>query len=188
VVPVLLAVLVSTVKPMLVPRYLLVALPGVLLLAALGVASLRRRALVVGVALLLAGLALREVELDRLGDPLWQPIDRVAARLVELARPGDALVVSHPALALSLDRELQRLGRGPGPERISPAADDLLDLHSERRPPIGERVRGHAGVIFVLFAEQPQSERLRQALVAGGAWVTADEDFAGVRLLRLERR
>ncbi len=185
--PVLLALLASTLKPLLVPRYLLVALPGVLLLAALGVASLRRRALVVGAALLLVGLGLREVQSDRYADPLWQPIDTVAARVVALARPGDVLVVSHPAMALSLDRELRRLGQGPGPERVSPAADDLLDLHFERRPPLAERVRGHAGVLFLLFAEQPQSERLREALAAEGAAVTAEEEYAGVRLLRLER-
>lgn len=185
--PVLLALLVSTVKPLLVPRYLLVALPGVLLLAGLGLASLRRRVPVLVAALLLTGLSLREVAGETYGDPPWQPIDRVAARLLELARPGDALVVSHPALALSLERELSRLGRGPGPERISPVAGDLLDLHGERRAPLGERARGHAGVLFLLFAEQPQSEQLRAALAEAGA-VTADEPFDGVRLLRLERR
>jgi hypothetical protein len=98
------------------------------------------------------------------------------------------LVVSHPAMALSLDRELRRLGQGPGPERVSPLADDLLDLHFERRPPLAERVRGRPGVLFLLFAEQPQSERLREALAAEGAAVTAEEEYAGVRLLRLERR
>lgn len=186
-VPVMVTVLVSTVKPMLVPRYLLVALPGFLLLAALGVAALRRRVVVIGVGLLLAGLGLWEVRLDQFNDPLWQPIDTVAARVVALARPGDVLVVSHPALALSLDRELGRLGRGPGPERVSPLAGDLLDLHLERRPPLSERVRGHPGVLFLLFAEQPESERLREALAAGSE-VTNDESYGGVRLLRLERR
>jgi hypothetical protein len=160
----------------------------VLLLAALGLASLRRRLLVLGAALLLIGLSLREVARETWGDPPWQPIDRVAARLLELSRPGDALVVSHPALAVSLERELSRLGRGPGPERISPVAGDLLDLHGERRAPLGERARGHAGVIFLLFAEQPQSAQLRAALEAEGGAVTADEPFDGVRLLRVERR
>jgi hypothetical protein len=185
--PVLLALLASAVKPLLVPRYLLVALPGLLLLAALGVASLRRRALVVGAALLLAGLGLRQVVRDENGDPLWQPVDEVAARLVEIARPGDVLVVSHPAMALTLDRELARLGRGPGPERVSPVEGDPLDLHGERRPPLGERARGRGAVIFLIFAEQPQSERLRQALVAEGE-VTSDEAFDGIRLLRVASR
>jgi mannosyltransferase len=186
-VPLLITVLVSTVKPMLVPRYLLVSLPGFLLLAALGVTALRRPALVIGVGVLLAGLGLREVRLDRFGDPLWQPIDTVAARVVALAEPGDVLVVSHPAMALSLDRELSRLGQGPGPERVSPVADDLLDLYGDRRPPLAERVRGHAGVLFLLFAEQPQSAQLREALAAVSE-VTNDESYGGVRLLRLERR
>jgi hypothetical protein len=90
-------------------------------------------------------------------------------------------------MALSLDRELSRLGQGPGPGRVSPVADDLLDLYGDRRPPLAERVRGHAGVLFLLFAEQPQSAQLREALAAVSE-VTNDESYGGVRLLRLERR
>jgi hypothetical protein len=104
-----------------------------------------------------------------------------------VARPGDVLVVSHPAMALTLDRELARLGRGPGPERTSPVEGDPLDLHGERRPPLEARVRGHAGVLFLTFAEQPQSARLREALAARGE-VTSDESYDGVRLVRVVTR
>jgi 4-amino-4-deoxy-L-arabinose transferase-like glycosyltransferase len=186
-VPVLVTVAVSVVKPMLVPRYLLVALPGFLILAALGVAALRRTALQVAAALLLAVLGLAEVARDENGEPPWQRVDQVAARLVALARPGDVLVVSHPAMVLTLDRELARLGRGPGPPRISPLPGDPLDLHGAGRPPIEARVPPGAGLLFVLFAEQPQSAQLRAALAAASD-VTSDESYEGVRLLRLQRR
>jgi hypothetical protein len=103
-----------------------------------------------------------------------------------VARPGDGLVVSQPALSLSLDRELARLGRGPGPARISPAEGDPLDFQGSAGPPLEERVRGHGGVIFLLFAEQPRSARLREAL-AGEGTVTSDEWFDTVRLVRVGR-
>lgn len=186
-VPVLLAVLVSTVKPLLVPRYLLVALPGGLMLVALGIAALRRRELVVATALLFAGLGLYQVARDRKADPMWQPIDRGAARLLEVARPGDGLVVSPPVLSLSLDRELGKLGRGPGPARLSPAANDPFDFQAGTEEALEERARGHAGVIFLLVGEQQRSARLRAALEAGGT-VTSDDSFDTVRLLRVERR
>jgi hypothetical protein len=186
-VPVLLAVLVSTVKPLLVPRYLLVALPGFLLLAALGMAALRRRELVVAAALLFAGRGLYQVARDPKSDPLWQPIDRGAARLLEVVRPGDGLVVSPPVLSLSLDRELGKLGRGAGPARVSPAVGDPFDLQGGTEEALVERARGHAGVIFLLAGEQPKSARLRAALEAGGT-VTSDDSFDTVRLLRVERR
>jgi hypothetical protein len=186
-VPLLLAVLVSTVKPLLVARYLMVSLPGFLLLTALGLAALPRRGLVVAAAVIFLGLGLREVVRDHRAEPLWQPIDRVAVRLLEVARPGDALLVSQPALSISLDRELGKLGHGPGPGRLSPVAGDPLDFQAGTGLTMEERARGHGGVIFMLFDEKPGSARLREALQAGGA-VTSDEWFDTVRLLRVERR
>jgi mannosyltransferase len=185
-VPVLLAVAVASLKPLLVPHYLIVALPGYLLVVAHGVASPRRRAWVIAAAVVVLGLAVRELPRDRRADPPRLPFDQVAARLLEVARPGDALVVSHPAIALSLDRELARLGRGSGPERVSPVKGDPLDFRGDQLPSLSERVRGHQGVLFVTYAEQPPSARLRQDL-SGDTAVTVDELFAGVRLLRLAR-
>jgi hypothetical protein len=174
------------VKPLLVARYLMVSLPGFLLLTALGLAALPRRWQVAGATVLALGLGLREVARDARAEPLWQPIDRVAVRLLEVARPGDLLLVSQPVLSLSLDRELGKLGRGPGPARLSPAVGDPLDFQSATGPSLEERARGH-GVVFLLFAEQSQSARLREALAAAGT-VTSDEWFDTVRLLRLEPR
>jgi hypothetical protein len=42
-------------------------------------------------------------------------------------------------------------------------------------------------VIFLTFAEQPQSAQLREALAARGQ-VTSDESYDGVRLVRVEAR
>ncbi|WP_242393386.1 glycosyltransferase family 39 protein [Anaeromyxobacter oryzisoli] len=186
VVPVGLAVAVSAVKPLLVARYLLVALPGFTLLVALGICALRRPRLVAGAALLFAVVAAYEVGRDRRAVPPWQPIDRVSARLLGIARPGDALVVSHPALAVSIDRELARLGLGPGPERVEPVPGDPLSLDGASRPPLDARLAGRAGALFVLRDERSGSARARAAFGIG-ARVTDDEEVGGVRLLRLER-
>ncbi len=184
--PIALAVAVSVAKPLLVPRYLLVALPGFALLVAVGVQALRRPRLVAAAALLALALSGREVALDRYADPLWQPIDQVARRLLAVSRPGDALVVSNPGLAVTLERELARLGRAPGPERVDPPPGDPLALLPGPRRTIEERLASRTGVVFVLFAEGTDAARARAAFAAG-ARVADDEELRGVRLLRLER-
>jgi mannosyltransferase len=185
VLPVGVAAAISLVKPLLVPRYLLVALPGFVLAAALGVAALRRPRLVVIATLLLAVLELREVALDRGATPLWQPLDRVASRLREVTRAGDAIVVSHPAMALSIDRELGRAGRA-SPTYAEPMAGDPLSLLHQVRPSLEERLVDHPGVVFVLASERADCSRVR-ALLQSRARTTDDEDIGGIRLLRLER-
>jgi hypothetical protein len=184
-VPLGLAVAISTVKPLLVPRYLLVAQPGFLLLVALGLCALRRPRLIALAALLALALEGRELLLrPRTSDPPWQPIDEVAARLIEVSRPGDALVVNHPALARSLDREFRRLGRGPGPERVAPPPGQ--SSASSTAASLESLLAGRTGALFVLFAEQPDAAAGRAAFARTGR-ITVDEDRGGIRLLRLER-
>ena len=184
-VPLGLAVAISAVKPLLVPRYLLVAQPGFLLLVALGLCALRRPRLIALAALLALALEGRELLIrPRTRDPLWQPIDEVAARLIEVSRPGDALVVNHRALARSLDREFRRLGRGPGPERVAPPPGQ--SSVSSTAASLESLLAGRTGALFVLFAEQPDAAAGRAAFARTGR-ITVDEDRGGIRLLRLER-
>jgi len=185
--PVALAVAVSAVKPLLVPRYLLVALPGFALLLALGLLALRRPRWIALATAVAAVLALVEVGRGaRRAEPLWQPVDEVARRLLEVTRPGDGLVVSHPALAVSLERELSRLGGARGLERVDPLSGDPLGLLHPDLPAVEERLAGRAGAIFVLAYEREPSARARAAYAAG-ARVAIDEELGDLRLLRLER-
>jgi hypothetical protein len=185
VIPIALAVVVSVVKPLLVPRYLLVSLPGFVLLVALGIGELRRPRSATLAAILVALLATREMVRGG-GEPRWQPVDQVAARVLELARPGDVVVVSHPALSVSIDRELTRLGRAPGPERVEPVPGDPLSLGASTRPGLAERLERRSGFIFVLLFEQPDSAATRAAL-ASDTRVTGDEYLGGIRVQRMER-
>jgi len=184
-VPLALAAVVSTVKPLYVPHYFLVTLPGFLLLTAAGLGALPNRRLVSAAIGLAIALSLHQVVIDRNALPIRQPLDRVAARILELARPGDALVVSHPALSLSLDRELARLGHAAGPTRVEPLAGELASSGAATLAPLDGRLAGRPGVIFVLYAEQAVSARARATFQAR-ARVTDDENLGGVRLLRLE--
>jgi mannosyltransferase len=184
-VPLALVVAASALKPLLVARYLLVALPGLLLLCGQAVVALGRPRRIVAAAVLLLLLGLHAAATDPWEEPLWQPFDRVAAHLAAVARPGDGLVVSHPALAVSLDRELGRLGAPRAFVQVDPAPDDPLQLLPGDASPLERRLAGRRGALFVLYAEQSPSAQARRALQA--SWrVTSDLSFEGVRVLRLE--
>jgi mannosyltransferase len=94
VVPVGLTVLISTVKPLLVPRYLIITLPGLALLLGLGVYRAGRRRPLVVAAAALAVIALGASGYDTLwtrrGGEDWQAI---AATVARRAGPRDAIVV-----------------------------------------------------------------------------------------------
>jgi len=184
-VPLAVAVAVSTVKPLLVARYLLVALPGVLLLAARAVLALPRPRWSAGAALLLVAAGLLGTAFERWTEPPWQPVDRAAAQVASVARPGDALVVSHPAMDLALQRELARRPAPPDLALIAPAPGDPLGLDPRGLAPLPGRLAGHRGAIFVLWAERADAAQERLALEA--RWrTTSDVSFEGLRVLRLE--
>ncbi|MDQ1429955.1 MAG: mannosyltransferase [Actinomycetota bacterium] len=94
VVPVALTVLVSIVKPLLVPRYLIIALPGLALLLGLGAYQLGRRRLLAVAAVTVALIALGASGYDRVwsgkGAEDWQAITATVARR---AGARDAIIV-----------------------------------------------------------------------------------------------
>jgi hypothetical protein len=89
-VPAVVAIAVSFVQPVFVPRYLLVCLPGVALLAGLGIASLRGRLAVVAVVVLIAvsTVGLRSWYIA----PPRQDWRSTVAFIAASDRPGDGLV------------------------------------------------------------------------------------------------
>jgi hypothetical protein len=94
-VPVALVAAVSTVKPLLVARYLIVALPGFALLAAAGIVFATRGRLVftaLGVAALVAAgsAGYHPIWAHRHADEDWEAATASVARKV---RPGDAIIV-----------------------------------------------------------------------------------------------
>jgi mannosyltransferase len=94
VVPVGLTVLISTAKPLLVPRYLIIALPGLALILGLGAYQIGRRRRLVVAAVTVAVIAFGAWAYDplwsRKGAEDWQAI---AATVAQRAGPRDAVVV-----------------------------------------------------------------------------------------------
>lgn len=161
--PLVLSVGISlTVQPLLVPRYFIALIPAGSMLAAQGIAQLRRPALQGGALALLVLLSLVGVGRSYgTGDWGWQ---RVAAELSRAADPGDAVVVLPSYQRLSLDYHLNRLGAGPTLEFISPRARSW-------RPPEASAF-GVAGAFYA--AAPPQEAALLAAQHAEFWLVTSD--------------
>jgi mannosyltransferase len=121
VVPVAVALAVSFVKPLLIPRYLIVALPASALVLAIGLAAIASRSRWVGlgalVALLAAGVsAYQGTYAARHSDEDWRTI---AATVGAHIRPGDSVIV-YPANAAFpfayYARDWPALARRGGPD------------------------------------------------------------------------
>jgi hypothetical protein len=111
-----------TAKPLLVGRFLIVVVPALAMVAALGVVRCRDRRLAAVVA---AALIIVSV----LGVASWhredgrEPWRQATASVLAAAAPGDALVVVPAQLEPTVEYYLRRLD-GPPLDLVRPAADD----------------------------------------------------------------
>lgn len=155
---------VSLAHPLLLPRYLLVCVPALCLLAALALARLPSRAAAVG-----AGVALVAVSAgvsDRSQDRPYRYEDLAAGARYVLAdaRPGDAVLYTPDYARLGLPYDLAVLGRGrvqPVDVTLAPGGspDATGTFTGTDLPPAGQAqaVRAATRVFLVWYADTPPS-------------------------------
>ena len=167
IVPIAGGYLVSQVKPLFHPRFLIVSLPALAAVAALGIAGLRIKVLAVGA---LAGLLFFAAQ----GLPEWydgakQPWRDVTAYVAGNAEPGDRIVFFSPTIRrpveyyVELDRLEERF-----PEALSPRGEwgshpVRLSPYRPERGPINEGA-GDAGTVW--FAASNGGKRATQRVEA----------------------
>ncbi len=183
VLPTALLVAVSLLKPLLVSRYLLVALPGLVLLVACGLDALARHRL----PLMLAGVALVSALAWSAYGPLWaaRHVDEdwsgIAQTVASRAVPGQAILVS-PANAVYAfgyyARALAPLDHHVGPSwpplhwdapygRDTPSAASVLVLTATVRAPVVWLVlRDPRGPTISASTSNPASLRSLEAVLA----------------------
>jgi mannosyltransferase len=120
--PAVVLVVTYTVKPLLVPSYLIVIVPAMALVAAAGIVRIAdRRVAGVAAAVLLAASVLGLVRYHRQdGQEAWR--EAVASVLAD-ARPGDG-IVAHPTQSRGVVDYYVRHGDGPPLDALSPSIED----------------------------------------------------------------
>ena len=200
-VPVLGSFAVSIVKPIFQFNYLIVALPGLVLLAATGLSMLRGRgvAIVLLLVLLVTGGRELSVQYSETNNEEW---DEVAAYVTARAVPGDGIAFMAPYVRLPFGYYAERLGAEPFiPEPVirgfawdrSSTESDLLsnDLAIYPRPADDALTKvpgaSHPRVWLVLSsAEDDQTEAIVESLQRSYDLVSRRE-FVDVDVLLYER-
>ena len=120
-IPIVVAVLVSLVRPMFVPRYLIVALPGIVIVAAASLSLIRPRWLGTGAVVGLALIA----SLNLQGWYIMPKEDwRAAVQYVsQHAEPGDELIAYPAFTRLAIDHYLRRQPTDPVVRPLYPTPD-----------------------------------------------------------------
>lgn len=197
--PILLALGISLVKPVLEPRYLIVSLPPFVLLAAAGLRSFRRPALRATAVAVLAILAARGVVAEYRIPPEedWRTATRyVLAR----ARPGDAIVF-HAFYTWEPFEHYSRQSAEPGaaPTRIdlskatwdagAEAALDVFRAESDdpNAPGAQAMLAGHPRVWLVLSHDTVTPEhalvaRVFEAAIEASYALVEQSQFLGVKV------
>ena len=134
-VPILLCIAVSAAKPCLVDKYLIVCLPGLVLIASKGIQSIMSRRSGAVAAFGLAGLAILSLlpyYQYRFRNSEWQT---VTSTVLAHARPGDAIIFYVAPARLCFDHYRAELRRSEeGPEVLFPNFGNALDY----LPPLPE--------------------------------------------------
>jgi hypothetical protein len=201
-VPVLGSFAVSFVKPIFQFNYLIVALPGLVLLGAMGAARLRGRwpALALLVALLAVGGRELYVQHRETNNEEWRA---VARHVAERAEPGDGIAFVAPYVRLPFGYYVDDLGlEGSAPQPVRPemgwdpevTSSDLVtgDLAIYPRP-VDDELADLGGVadarlwVVLSSAEPEQLETLDDSLERYELVERADFVDVQVRLYRLSR-
>lgn len=190
--PLLLSIAVSFWQPVLVNRFLLIALPPVPMLAGVGLARLRARPRLAaaGVYFVLAVVALARYY--RTPNENWRA---AAAWLARQSRPGDVLLVYAPYCALPLEHYLHRQSAAPRllyPHSYSPYR--LLTLrHGELSPNYGGFLAlqraiwtlraspGRVWVVSVSYFHHFRLNKLTMRMLRRAGWPSRRYRFASGR-------
>ncbi len=124
--PVVLTIGLSLVKPMFVSRYLILCLPPFLILVAMGLSQLRRRWLFTAATLVVFALSLRGVvEYYRTGfDPPDQDWRTAIGYVLSETQPGDAVFFYHPLARLPYEYYRERSHTQVAPRVLFPQRSD----------------------------------------------------------------
>ncbi len=200
-VPVAGAFVVSFVKPMFVPRYLIVALPALGLIAARALAALPPRAGLAGLGALAAvnvlNLPYRSPSYE------YEDFRNLSSYVLAGAEPGDGIVFYRPSRRIPFEYYRERGGRTAAPgESVHPAATwgrfDLIDdYRATTAPPrLLDRLEAAAGQrrLWVVLSDpanetQPAKRQARRAILAAIGSTAAEVEhrlFAGLEVRLFE--
>ena len=112
-VPIVVTFLFSYIKPVFVPRFFVVYVPPIVILAAIGINLIKRRWLLLGaisIVVVLASLSLQNwyTGVERQGYNVKDDFRTITSHIVVSAEPGDAIVFFHPAVRVTYDYYLGR--------------------------------------------------------------------------------
>jgi mannosyltransferase len=172
IVPVAGSLLINLVKPFFMARYLLVVLPPLVILVALGVHSLRSRVAVVAATVLLILGSLHALAGWYEGEEKeGLNFRRAAERILTDGRPTDGIVFYRPSRRLPIEYYLRRRAAlADAPEPLYPRSGwgrfDLISDYESRRP---------AGESWAELAERAGAAHARVWLVKSGSEFARDE-------------
>jgi len=189
---------VSLWRPVFLIRYLLVSLPAMILLAAIGLEQLRRTVLIAAAVVAIGWMSLQGVgsyyahDFDLSRDD-WR--DAARALLAE-AQPGDAALFYVPTGRMSYEYYRSLDGKTAGPEVLYPAhVPGRLDYRDFIVEPLGESLQGvrlDAPRVWLVLdltetpsGPDPSSVLLRNWCEASHPRVLGDKQFRGIELLLL---
>jgi mannosyltransferase len=186
-VPVLISLAFSLARPVFYPRFLLVALPGLVLLVTLGLFSLRPRWTAVPVLALMAWLAWGGVRhyFRNFGK---EDLRGAAHYVLSGAEPGDAIVFYKPQSRFVYSYYADRSGRTTRPVIVFPGHGDRpawRDFMPKFLPQTFSEAARNYRRVWLILTDDPASggeprARQIQALVASRDRLLARHDFAGV--------
>ncbi len=182
-VPVGLVLAASLVKPLLVYRYLIVCLPALVLLAAIGLSAIRARPVAAVVLAAVVALALRGTGLyyARYEREDWRS---VARHIRASAVPGDAMILHEASARLPYDYYTRRWSGRPA------IAYPSADLFAEQREPgdVTKEVPAAARRVWLVLAYVPPTGSTRDAAralqegLAGRFRSVTEKRFARIRI------
>jgi mannosyltransferase len=197
VIPIAATFLMSVVKPMWVERYMIVALPALVMLAALGLAMIESNrvfALVLGLVLLVSGERVLRYY-DKVPD--FEDWKSVAAQLATEARPGDAIIFYHPYIRLGFEHYWHRSATSAAPEIVfpdpwgpeirepdmspQPTREQLVDLAKRY-----ERVWLILSHDMTRPLQRPQVRRWIRGILATTYCTATEMRFRGIKVVRFE--
>jgi hypothetical protein len=126
-IPITIIVLISLVKPSLIARYMLIALPSYVIAIAIAIEQLPKKLVAAGaIVVVILGLPLLR---DYEREPAWNDFRSAAAYIAERAQPGDAIMIWEPLARPAVEYYATRRKSGQNfPEIIFPGSQRPLIL------------------------------------------------------------